>query len=433
MGKSALTLRSEEKLLVLIANEAMRENPGDERARSEAAALLAAGFDWPLFMRLVARHNYAAVGHAFFHACGLLGEVPEEARAILGYEGVLSRARFLKKEFELLEIVRELEKAGIAAVAIKGIPLAHLLYSEPGVRVSKDIDILVPKAHIATAKDALLKIGYSLYEGIHTAEDFRAYHFHYVFCRGVEKDSVVELHWDLLSPRMEHYSFDAAELFERAIPVRVGDATVKAPCLVHAFWHMGIHASYRSFLAFRSLMEMNGMARRFDAAQWDDALSWSARCNTEREIAMALNLCEALCGEFLQAPQRRIVRPGRARRWFILSTFYPRALVWEWLPLGATHELVIALYMKRGAAARMKYLFRLVVPDRATRFGLYFKYRGDGVFDRIGLHLNGFYVMLKTVFLTISMGLLVQTGILGRRRLDPDKNVCVRAPEGPPR
>ena len=422
MRKSALTLRNEEKLLVLIADEAMRPEAHEGRSCVEAAALLAEPFDWPLFMRLAACHNHAAAACAALKNFALLEKTPSNVRAALEKEHVLSQARFLKKEHELLAIVNGLESAGIFPIVIKGIPLAYLLYRNPGVRVSKDIDILVPKPDVQAAENVLLEIGYSLYEGVHTAADYSAYHFHHVFCLGARQDSVIELHWDLLSPMMTHYTFNAAALRERAIPVRIGNASVLTPELPHAFWHMGIHASYRSFLAFRSLVEMKGMSRRFAPAQWEEVFSWSTRCNTDREIAMAINLCESLCGDILDASLRSKARLGRSAKLFILSTFYPRALMWEWLPFAATHELVIALYMKRGFAAKMKYLIRLVVPDRAARFGLYFKYRGDGVFDRMCLHLNGFYVLLKTAFLTIFMGFLIRSGIIGERRLDPARN-----------
>jgi len=62
----------------------------------------------------------------------------------------------------LQEIAAGCEERGIPLTLLKGAALAHLLYPEPGLRPSSDIDILVPEAHIPAACDLLKFIGFDL-------------------------------------------------------------------------------------------------------------------------------------------------------------------------------------------------------------------------------------------------------------------------------
>jgi hypothetical protein len=328
----------------------------------------------------------------------------------------------LKKEHELLEIVHEMEKENIHPIIVKGIPLAYLLYDDFGARASKDIDVLIPPADLERAKKVLVREGYSLRSGTRTPEDFRSYHFHYIYCRGEHIDSVVELHWDLLYPTLDHRIVDRAQLEEQAIQMQVGDKTVRTLSLPHAFWHMSIHALYKYFLAFRSFAEMKGIARRLDESDWERVFSWSSQCNTDREITLALNLCECLYGKFLSNSVRSKTEPDFFTKHFILSAYYPRALVWEWLPFSATHELVMMLYLRKGLVHRLQYLYHLVFPDRATLFNLYSAYREGGRVNRSKMHFNGLYVLLKVVFLTLFAGVLMRSKILTARMLDPERH-----------
>ncbi|MCX5753135.1 MAG: nucleotidyltransferase family protein [Candidatus Krumholzibacteria bacterium] len=422
MRKTALMLTNEDRLLILVADSSMRQEPPDEELRNEAASMLGSVFDWRRFMKLAGHHMYLAATARFFKTLGTFEGLPEDVRGILEGEYFLSQARFTKKEYELIELVRDMEKEAVAPIVIKGIPLAYSLYNDPGVRVSKDIDILVPRSDLERCQRVLQKNGYFLRSGRRSAEEYRAYHFHYIYCRGENLDSVVELHWDLLDPTMDHAIPDEARLRERAIPLQVGGTTIRTLSPPDAFWYMGMHAAYKCFLAFRSLAEMKGMARRFKESDWNEVILWSARCNTDREMTLATSLCESLFGRLSRSGTAVGRAPGFFMKRFILSTYYPRALVWEWLPFRDTHEFAMELYLRKGFRHRALYLYRLVFPDRVTLTRLYFNYRTSGVKQRIRLHLNGLYVLMKVLLVTLFMGFLVRSEIIGPRMLDPERN-----------
>jgi hypothetical protein len=60
----------------------------------------------------------------------------------------------------LREILAEFETAGIQALILKGAALSYLIYPEPGLRPMSDIDLLVKKANVKQAQQALAGLGF---------------------------------------------------------------------------------------------------------------------------------------------------------------------------------------------------------------------------------------------------------------------------------
>ncbi len=421
MTRAALKLTTEERFLALVADASMQGGEEAQQLSRSVDALVSGPFDWARFFKLSRINHYEAAAARVLRDAGALERLPREIHETLDREYILSQARAIKKESELLDVLRAMRERDIEPMIVKGIPLAYLLYRDPGVRVTKDTDILVEPSEVDAAKQVLLEKGYSLYTGFGSEAGYRAHHFHYVFGRGQNFDSVIELHWGLTYPG-DGSRVDGAAIRERSLAVKIGNTTVRTPSLPHAFWHLAMHASHERFLTFRSLVELKGIARRLDDHDWDDVLSWSSRCRTNREIVLAVNLAESIFGDFLDSRVAKRLAPGLGMKGFILSTYYPRALIWEWVPFGATHELVMKLYLKKGFARKLKFLYHLVFPDRATLFHLYLGQNSDSLRGRIRMHANGLYVLIKVGFLSLFMGPSIRGALLRGRLVDPERN-----------
>jgi hypothetical protein len=61
----------------------------------------------------------------------------------------------------LAEILDAFQAAGIQVLVLKGAALAHLAYPHPGLRVMRDIDILVPKSEARYAQTLLATMGFN--------------------------------------------------------------------------------------------------------------------------------------------------------------------------------------------------------------------------------------------------------------------------------
>ncbi len=422
MRASFRALKNEERLLALIAESSASAEGCGEALGDTVTSLFQNAFDWDYFTRLAMYHDYLSAAYRLFKDLEILRLMPDRLQRLSEHEYLLSQARFIKKESELLAIIQEMKNEHIDPIVIKGAPLAYLLYRDPGIRISKDIDILICPSDVEVARNAMLRSGYSLYTGLGSAEDYRDYHFHYIFTRGEKRDSIVEIHWSLVYPNTDQRVVDDNAIREEAIPVVMRDAVVRTLGLPHALWHISVHLSYESFLVFRNFADLKRIALKLTESDWHKALQWSRRCNTAYELSLALNLCESLFGRFLDPGIRESLKVGFFSRTFILGMYYPRALLLEWLPFFDTHHLAMDLVLRKTVASKLRCMYRFIVPDRLMAGRFCFTMKDKRIGSRIKYHLKGTYVLLKVIALLASLAFIVRSRVFGAGFLDPERH-----------
>lgn len=144
----------EEELILLLCGTVERRRLAAERIEE-----LARGADYEALAALMARQLLLPLlGER------LLATVPDWApprfRALLGEAAVAARRRGAVMEMLGAQLLDDLEAAGIAALPLKGATLARDLYGDPGLRLAKDIDLLVDPAELDAATTVLRRRGY---------------------------------------------------------------------------------------------------------------------------------------------------------------------------------------------------------------------------------------------------------------------------------
>jgi len=376
------------------------------------------GINWGYFRKLCRYHNNQAAAFRFFTDLDLIEVLDDNFRQEIENEYLLAQARFIKKESELVEVVGALERNGIVPIVFKGIPLAHMLYEDPGVRVSKDIDILVAPGEFETAKSVLIDIGFSVYSDVFSEAEYRDYHFHLIFTRGKKMDVVVELHWTLVDVKKGH-GMDMEALRDRSVPVTVAGKEIRTLCIEHFIWYTAIHLSYVAFLDVRNMAELKRMVVILDEGEWGGVIDWARRCNSTAELKLSLRISEILFGGFMPRRTRKKLLPDFFTDRFIAGIYYPRGLVWEWAPFCDTLGLVTSLSLRRGLRKKIDYMYRLVFPDRYAWHEVY-AFRKKGERRRGGeFIIEGLVVLVKVLIMTFMLGFSVRTGVLGEKRMDP--------------
>jgi len=95
---------------------------------------------------------------------------------------------------EVLQILVLLKKNHVEAIPLKGAAASELIFGDPGLYLSTDIDILVRPEYLAGVSEVLLKAGYEKNEGI-SENDLISSHYHFIF----QKDRYhFEVHWNLV-------------------------------------------------------------------------------------------------------------------------------------------------------------------------------------------------------------------------------------------
>lgn len=100
------------------------------------------GLEWGATLLAAERHRVGALLHRRAQAA-LATHCPPPVAARLAAMAQATARRALQLAGEQVRLMRALEREGIAALGVKGLPLAQRLYGEQGIRHAGDIDLLV--------------------------------------------------------------------------------------------------------------------------------------------------------------------------------------------------------------------------------------------------------------------------------------------------
>ncbi len=124
---------------------------------------------------------------------------------------------------------------GVAAMLLKGVPLAVSVYEDAGARLMADVDVLVPAADRNRAIEILTSLGWTHTNPLPASPMFRAAVFE------VPGGSSVDLQWRLLQqPDLAWYD---DECRERAGPLFVRSATALRQSTPDLLFHVLVHGA----------------------------------------------------------------------------------------------------------------------------------------------------------------------------------------------
>lgn len=284
----------------------------EEQAR--ARALLQEGIDWQRLAELaclhevvaLVRHNLLALGENGSRSNANAWQTIQQAANQIVFDSML-RMR------QAGQVVQAMQAAGLDLVVLKGYALADMLYSDPVMRPSGDLDLLVTRSELPAACAVLVEgLGFPAppqeLVAFHLAH---GYHLPMTGRMAPGEPLLVELHWDL-APR-QLTPLDMNTLRARAQPFRLGSATAQRFSPEDALLHLALHMRKHRYVGLRWLCDLAELARRYG-----DQLDWEYVVASARAGGMA-----ALLYTSLSAAQRWLDAPVDAH-W--LAQVRPAAL-----------------------------------------------------------------------------------------------------------
>jgi hypothetical protein len=172
------------------------------------------GLDRGVLARLLARQPAlpTIAAHLDPHA------LPDAERDQLRTAAEIARRRSAVMLLELERILPVLEAAGCRPVVLKGAALALTVYPRPEDRWFLDLDLWVPGSELATAREALDRLGYQVANPRLAARYYRKHHFHEILISN--QGVCVEVHWALTLPGSVYsHDLDALAAGARARPL----------------------------------------------------------------------------------------------------------------------------------------------------------------------------------------------------------------------
>jgi len=223
---------------------------------------------------------------------------------------ISSAARSIRIRRELERIVRAFSAAAIPVVLLKGAALATTVYEDFTLRPMGDIDVLVQPRSLDRARESLLAVGYRPDASQEPVEWYRKNHHHDQPLHSVDHHVTIELHFHIVPPNCP-FTIPIDELWNLALPIRIGDC----PALVLSPEHLVLHSSIhlctinRVKGQLRGLIDIAAILRRFHSSfRWPMLVELASRSAAAADVYHSLMLAAEYAGAELPSEVLRELR-----------------------------------------------------------------------------------------------------------------------------
>jgi len=218
-------------LLSILRNEASLPPKASAQQWSDLISILKSHWIIPLFYRQIGALSPQ------YHP-------PEFIAAQMRMAWLESRVRTIHMEHQLRKILNAFQFQGVRTLIVRGPALAWLVYPDPALRPSSDLDLLVLPEQVSSARAILEEMGYQClskrFEGCRTF--FREECF--IHRENPRNNLMIDLHWALweLHPSSNNRDhIGVRDLFSRAVTVNAPTLSFKTLHPVDALIHAAVH------------------------------------------------------------------------------------------------------------------------------------------------------------------------------------------------
>jgi len=378
-------LAPEDQLCLLLARGTF---PKD--AQTQALDLLDTPLRWDIVLDRARTHAIVPLVHRNLERLEFY-RVPTPTRErFAGLTRVNAFRNILLRE-DLRHALQLLGAAALPVIPLKGVALAASLYGDSALRVSSDLDILVPHDAVARAFDLLLADGYEAAEaytvGRSEIDWLLASNMEYGFVRRrPELVTILELHWDI-AWRWQREGRAAEQIWKGAQPRVILGSRAWAMSPEWEALYLMIHAARHRWQELKWVVDIHELCVR-GAVPWDAVFEIAAAFGWDEAVRVSLSLCETLFDS--PVPERCAGTP--LPTWVrVFPSIQPAGDIWA--------DALVPLQMLRRPDLRLRYLARvLLLPTLADRralrlpdalFALYYALRplrlcGRFTWDRAG-------------------------------------------------
>jgi len=252
--------------------------------------------EWHALVALAIRERIAPLLYQRLEQRGLSSAVPDEINRRLHRRYERNALQVLRLYAELNKLARALQDHYTPIILLKGAYLASAVYENIALREMNDLDILVHQNDVDKVANTLISLGYTPQRPFSIAADLQwGLHLpRFLHPTGVG----VEIHWNITRPNL-HYSIAVRELWRRAVPATIADATVLCLDPEDLLLHLAMHTSYqhRFAMGLRPFYDIAHVVQRFGPAiDWEQVQQRATRWRWRRGVHLAFRLAHDIAG-----------------------------------------------------------------------------------------------------------------------------------------
>lgn len=265
--------------------------------------------NWEIFLQLVGHHRCYPLIYTKFKKI--------DERLIPPYVIQTLHQQYKKNTIKMLQLSGEMEQVDklftekdIPLLLLKGPTLAHDLFGDISLRMSKDLDILILEKDLEKTEKILLSLGYEKEEisWVLNEVKWRSHHIAYYHPR---KKIQIEIHWRLHPRSMKGANFE--ELWSRKRESTLTKHPIsfmgKEDLLLYLISHGARHGWFR----LRWLKDIDQMVRS-NNIDYERFNLLTIKYNQERLVGQAFQLANLLLGTPINEHVEKFVELRHARK-----------------------------------------------------------------------------------------------------------------------
>lgn len=265
----------------------------DKKCAERVKDLLNGNVDWDSIFKTARNHGLAPILYRNLMRTSP-EDVPQNILSDLRANYLANASRSLFLTMELLRILEKFEVHGLQAIPFKGPALAKQVYGDIVLRQYGDLDIMVRKEDVLSAKDLLLKDGYTPEVELTPLqeESLLRSQCEYVFYRKKPR-TLVEVHWRF-DPAMYIIDFDAHGIWARLRSLELEGRRVMSISPEDMLLALCSHGARHAWNQMRLVCDLAGLIQVEVALDWEQVMRNAASLGAERILHLGLLLAHVL-------------------------------------------------------------------------------------------------------------------------------------------
>lgn len=263
-------IRPEHEFLVLCSRISLTPDQIDR-----AASLMKGPLDWSEIISLSTRHMVTPLVYENLCSIDLSDKLPPAVNEEMRNLTAKNLAQNMQKNTELCRVLDAFESKSIKTIVMKGPIISQTIYSNESMRVYGDLDLLISKKNLASAKETMLALGYSLVRDNYNFpdelnEDLGCEWNYY------SQKAVIEVHWNLVDTSTP-FKINPDDLIDRAIELQFDGRTVLSLSFEDQLLNLCIHQFKHHWHYLRDLCDISEFVIKYKTIlDWDVLLKRSA-------------------------------------------------------------------------------------------------------------------------------------------------------------
>jgi len=259
---------------------------------SQLEELVQTDLDWDYLLSTANDHGLVPLLHKHLnHRVRQL--VPVATQTRLKNHAVENSQAVLRLTGRLLEIQKVFAENAVSMASFKGPLLSQLAYGEIGLRQSGDIDILIARDQVETARRLLESLGYEMSRTLTSAQfsSHARFHCEMTFTRD-EQLTIIDLHWGL-APMSFVFSLEPEEVMSRLTNASLVGTQIETFATEDLVLYLSMHGAKHLWQSLEWIASLGEVLRAQPELNWTTLLERSSRARAVRMLALGLRLVES--------------------------------------------------------------------------------------------------------------------------------------------